>query len=60
MGRGRREDGERGPRGPITPEELEKINARRVAAGRPPMGADEEPDEEDLEVLDETEPPTPE
>lgn len=52
------EPGSRG-RGQLTPEEVERINAARAAAGKPPMGEDEEPTEEDIEVVEGGEPTTP-
>lgn len=42
----------------LTEEELAKVNAARAAAGRDPLGEDEQPDEQDRAVLEgETETP---
>ena len=42
-------------RGAPTPEELEKINAKRAERGLPALGQDEEPTPEDLEALEDGE-----
>lgn len=60
MGRGPESDAERAARregepgtrgrGAMAEDEVAAINARRAVAGKQPLGEDEEPDEEDLEV----------